>query len=46
MNVLILLIFISLFLAALAVLLFVYSVQNEDLDHAWQLSIKPLEDET
>jgi cbb3-type cytochrome oxidase maturation protein len=46
MNVLILLIFISLILAALAVTLFVYSVRNEDLDHALQLSIKPLEDET
>jgi cbb3-type cytochrome oxidase maturation protein len=46
MNVLVLLIFISLILAALAVVLFVYSVQNEDLDHALQLSIKPLEDDT
>ena len=32
--------------AALAVLLFVYSVQNDDLDHSMQLSIKPLEDDT
>jgi nitrogen fixation-related uncharacterized protein len=44
-NVLILLIFISVVLAALAVALFVFSVANEDLDHAVQLSLKPLEDD-
>lgn len=45
MNVLILLIFISLILAALAVVFFVFSVRNQDLDHATQLSLKPLEEE-
>ncbi len=45
MNILILLIFISLVLASLAVTLFWYSVSNEDLDHATQLSLKPLEDD-
>ncbi|MFN8422308.1 MAG: cbb3-type cytochrome oxidase assembly protein CcoS [Anaerolineae bacterium] len=45
MNVLILLIFVSVILAALAVALFVFSVRNEDLDHSLQLSLKPLEDD-
>jgi cbb3-type cytochrome oxidase maturation protein len=45
MSVLMLLIFISLVLAGLAVALFVWSVGNEDFDHAAQLSLKPLEDE-
>ena len=45
MNVEILLIFISLVLVALAVTLYCFSVSNEDLDHATQLSLKPLEDD-
>ena len=45
MNILILLIFISLVMASLAVLLFYFSVANEDLDHATQLSLKPLEED-
>jgi len=45
MNVLILLIFLSVILAAMAVAFFVYSVKNEDMDHHLQLSLKPLEDE-
>jgi nitrogen fixation-related uncharacterized protein len=45
MIVLGLLIFISLVLAIMAVALFLYSVHNEDLDHATQLSLKPLEDD-
>lgn len=45
MIVLLPLIFISVILAALAVVLYVYSVRNEDMDHALQLSLKPLEDD-
>lgn len=45
MKVLFLLIFISLVLVLMAVLLFVYSVGNEDFDHALQQSLKPLDDE-
>lgn len=45
MKVLFLLIFISLILVLLSVLLFVFSVHNEDFDHATQLSMKPLEEE-
>jgi cbb3-type cytochrome oxidase maturation protein len=45
MNVLILLIFVSVILAAMAVALFFFSVANEDMDHATQLSLKPLEDD-
>ena len=45
MKILGLLIFISLILVLLAVLLFVFSVHNEDFDHEAQLSMKPLEDE-
>lgn len=45
MSVLLLLIFISLVLVGLAVTLFVFSVRNEDFDHAVQLSLKPLEEE-
>jgi nitrogen fixation-related uncharacterized protein len=44
-TVLLLLIFISLVFVGLAVTLFVYSVRNEDFDHATQLSLKPLEEE-
>ena len=42
---LILLIFISLVMVGLAVVLFLFSVKNEDLDRSLQLSLKPLEDE-
>jgi cbb3-type cytochrome oxidase maturation protein len=45
MRILFLLIFISLVLVLLAVLLFVFSVHNEDFDHETQLSMKPLEEE-
>ena len=45
MNVLILLIFISLVLVGLALVLFLFSVKNDDLDRSLQLSLKPLEDE-
>lgn len=45
MSVLLLLIFISLVLVGLAVVLFVFSVKNDDFDHAVQLSLKPLEEE-
>jgi nitrogen fixation-related uncharacterized protein len=44
MKVLFLLIFISLVLVLLAVLLFAFSVGNEDFDHETQLSLKPLDD--
>ena len=45
MNILIVLIFVSVILAALAVTLFYFSVINEDLDHHLQLSLKPLEND-
>jgi cbb3-type cytochrome oxidase maturation protein len=45
MSVLLLLIFVSLVFVGLAVTLFVYSVKNDDFDHATQLSLKPLEEE-
>ena len=45
MKILLLLIFISLMLVLLAVLLFVFSVTNEDFDHGLQQSLKPLEDD-
>jgi len=45
MSILLFLIFISLVLGGLAVAFFVWSVRNEDFDHATQLSLKPLEDE-
>lgn len=45
MSVLLLLIFVSLVLVGLALTLFVFSVRNEDFDHAVQLSLKPLEEE-
>ena len=45
MSILIPLIFVSLVFVALALLLFRFSVINEDLDHSTQLSLKPLEDD-
>lgn len=45
MNIIILLVFVSAILVLGAVLLFFFSVQNRDLDHSEQLSLKPLEDD-
>jgi nitrogen fixation-related uncharacterized protein len=45
MRILFLLIFISLVLVLLAVILFVFSVGNEDFDHALQQSLKPLDED-
>lgn len=45
MSVLLLLIFVSMVLVALAVAFFVFSVGNEDFDHTLQLALKPLEEE-
>ena len=45
MKVLFLLIFISLVLVLLSVVLFVFSVKNEDFEHELQLSLQPLEEE-
>jgi cbb3-type cytochrome oxidase maturation protein len=45
MKILLLLIFVSLVLVLLAVAFFIFSVRNEDFDHALQLSLKPLEED-
>jgi nitrogen fixation-related uncharacterized protein len=45
MSILFVLIFIGIVLVALALSLFVFSVGNEDFDHALQLSLKPLEED-
>jgi cbb3-type cytochrome oxidase maturation protein len=45
MSILFILIFIGAVLVALALALFVFSVRNEDFDHALQLSLKPLEED-
>lgn len=45
MEVLILLIFISVVLVALAVMLFVWSVREHTLDHSDRLALKPLDEE-
>ncbi len=45
MNVVPVLVGFSLFLAACAVLLFVYSTRNRDHEHADRLSLLPLEDD-
>jgi nitrogen fixation-related uncharacterized protein len=44
-SILFVLIFIGAVLVALALALFVFSVRNEDFDHALQLSLKPLEED-
>lgn len=45
MEVLILLIFVSVVLVALAVGLFVWSVREHTLDHSDRLALKPLDEE-
>ncbi|PIR26846.1 MAG: cytochrome oxidase [Deltaproteobacteria bacterium CG_4_10_14_0_2_um_filter_43_8] len=45
MNIIVLLLFISFVLVLGAVLLFVYSGRNHDLDHSDELSLMPLDDE-
>jgi cbb3-type cytochrome oxidase maturation protein len=44
-NILLFLIFVGLVLVGLGLVLFVYSVKNEDFDHSPQLSLKPLEED-
>ncbi len=39
------LVFIGLISVAAGIAFFIYSVKNEDFDHATQLSLKPLEED-